>query len=174
MEKPDPRELLRQFAATISKGPLGVIDHAPEPWALLTNCIGNVLEKLQRDGGSPVYGWVFLQRISPEYGPYLIAQYHAVWKAVDSTAPLDITPFHEDEKHRPYAPGGKVLFLVDDAAPPKTLGNAVGPHPSRYFPMNDDPKLAAYTEQRAAEEKIKTQTIFEGALATQSASRRPN
>lgn len=176
METPTPKELLTRFAATISKGPLGLIDHAPEPWAQLGYCIGNVLEKVRRDRGAAIYGWVFLDRLSPEYGPYLIAQHHAVWQPTGSTTPVDITPFHDDPKHRPYAPQGKVLFLVDVAAPPKTLGNAVGPQPSRFFPMTDDPKLAAYLAQKTAQELIQSQQTFEGALvlASQPTSGRAN
>ena len=85
------------------------------------HCIKNVLQKLKRDGGRAFFGWVFLERESLQYGPYLIATHHAVWSAEGSTAGIDITPFPDDPKFQPYCPAGRILFLLDETAQPKTI-----------------------------------------------------
>jgi hypothetical protein len=174
MSKINPQELLKRFAATISKQPLGLVAHAPEPWADPMHCVGNVTQKVSRDGGRAVFGWVFLDRHSPEYGDYLIAQHHAVWCASGSTIGVDITPFHENRKHRPYSPGGNVLFLLDDAAQPRATGQLVVPLASRFFPATDDRKLAAYIETLSSKEQAECQAIYEAARAGQTGSERPH
>jgi hypothetical protein len=174
MSKINPQEVLQHFAATISKQSLGLVVHAPEPWADPMHCIGNVTQKVSRDGGRAVFGWVFLDRHSPEYGDYLIAQHHAVWCASGSTNGVDITPFHENRKHRPYSPGGNVLFLLDDAAQPMAIGQLVVPLASRFFPATDNPKLAAYVKTLSSKEQAECQAIYEAARAGQPGSERPH
>jgi hypothetical protein len=174
MQKPNAQELLRRFAATISKQPLGLVTHAPEPWADPMQCVGNVLQKVSRDGGRAAFGWAFLDRRSLEYGDYLIAQHHAVWCAAGSTVAVDITPFHENPRHRPYSPGGSVLFLLDDAAQPRIIGQVVAPLASRFFPATNDPKLAAYIETLRGKEQAECQEVYDSALAAQPGLERPH
>jgi hypothetical protein len=119
--KPNAQELLKRFASTISQQPMGLVAHVAEPWAQPMQCLQNVVHKIQRDGGRAIFGWAFLDRRSPQYGDYLIATHHAVWCASGSTVGVDVTPFHENPRHRPYSPGGSVLFLLDDAAQPKAM-----------------------------------------------------
>jgi hypothetical protein len=158
-------EVFKRFALTISQQPLGLVHHVPEPSAQPMLCIENVLEKVSRYGGRPVYGWAFLPRVSP-LGPYLIAMHHSVWQAPRSTAAVDITPFHDDPKHRPYCPqAGSILFLWDVAAEPKRIGHAIAPLPSRFFPVNDDPRLAEYLAKLGRDELEQCEKLYEGALA---------
>ena len=172
MQRPNLQELLRRFASTISNGPLGMVDHAPESWAEPMHCIKNVLQKLKRDGGRAFFGWVFLERESLQYGPYLIATHHAVWSAEGSTAGIDITPFPDDPKFQPYCPAGRILFLLDETAQPKTIGRAIAPLPSRFFPVTDDPNLVAYVQDLNNQEQTHYQKLCEGALAAQLSSQR--
>jgi hypothetical protein len=166
------QELLQRFAATISKGPLGTVDHVPESWAEPMHSIKNVVQKLKRDGGRAFFGWVFLDRESPQCGPYLIATHHAIWSPEDSTAGVDLTPLHDDPKYRPYSPGGKTLFLLDATAQPKTIGRAIAPLPSRFFAATEDPGLVAYVEDLNNQEQSHYQKLCEGALEAQLSSQR--
>ena len=174
MGSPIDTGVLKRFASTISQESLGLVNHAPESWAQPMQCLQNVLQKVSRDGGREIYGWVFLPRFSPQYGSYLIATHHAVWSAVGSTGGGDITPFHENPKHRPYSPRGGVLFLLDDAAKPKKIGHAMAPLASRFFPATDDPKLVAYIESLRSNEHAACQKLYEGALAAHLSSQRPH
>jgi hypothetical protein len=166
------QELLRRFAATICRGPLGLVDHTPESWAEPMHSIKNVLRKLKGNGGRALFGWVFLDRESAQYGPYLIAAHHAIWSAEGSSVGTDITPFHADPKYRPYSPGGSILFLLDEAAQPKTIGKATAPLPSRFFPAAEDPNLLAYVEDLNNQEQTHYQQLCDGALEAQLSSQR--
>lgn len=169
------RQVFERFASTISKQPLGLIVHAPESWAEPTHCVANVLQKVSRDGGRPIFGWAFLCRVSPEHGAYLIAQHHAVWCASGSTVGVDITPFHENFAHQPYSPAkGHIAFLLDDTAQPKMIGQVIAPLPSRFFPATEDPKLAAYLETLRSKEQADCQKIYDNALAAQPGLERPH
>jgi hypothetical protein len=159
MTNPDVHELLTRFAATICNGPLGLIDNAPDASARPMESIRNVLKKLDREGGRALFGWVFLNRASV-HGEYLIALHHAIWSPAGSTAGTDITPLHEDAKYRPYCPApAKVLFLMDESAEPKMIGQAISPLPSRFFPATGHPKLVAYVEQLNHEEQTQFQKL---------------
>jgi hypothetical protein len=158
------KELLSRFSSTISKGSLGLVDYAPEPSARPMNSIQNVLLRLKRDGGTPLFGWVFLSRESV-HGQYLIALHHAIWSPSGSSAPIDITPIHEDPKYQPYWPTpGKVLFLMDEAAQPKMIGSSISPLPSRFFPATEDADLAAYVDQLNEEEQSHFQKLCESGV----------
>jgi hypothetical protein len=172
MQQPILQELLPRFAATISKRPLGMVDHVPESWAEPMQSIKNVLQKLKRDGGRAFFGWVFLDRESLQYGPYLIAIHHAIWSPEGSAVGVDVTPFHQDPKYRPYSPDGKILFLLDETAQPKSIGRAIAPLPSRFFPATDDPNLVAYVEDLNNEEQTQYQKLCDGALEAQLSSQR--
>jgi hypothetical protein len=171
MPKPDLKELLSKFAATISQGPLGVVEHEPEAGAQAMNSIQNVLLRLKREGGSPFYGWVFLDRESV-HGPYLIALHHTIWNPAGGIAPIDISPFHDDPKYQPFCPTpGKLLFLADAAAQPKMIGGAISPLPSKFFPVTDDPNLVAYVEQLNTEEQTHFQKLTENAFGPPGSQR---
>jgi hypothetical protein len=172
MQKPNVQQLLQRFAATISQGPLGMVEHTPESWAEPMHSIKNVLKKLNRDGGRAMFGWVFLDRESVQYGPYLIATHHAIWSAAGSSVGADITPFNVDAKYRPYNPGGKILFLLDQTAHPKTIGQAISPLPSRFFPAAQDPNLIKYVEDLNNEEQTHYQKLCDAALEAQRSSQR--
>jgi hypothetical protein len=174
MTEPNTQETLGRFASTISQQPLGLVAHAPEPWAQPVQCVQNVFEKVSRDGGRAICGWAFLIGV-PQCGDFFIAIHHAVWIASGSTAPVDITPFHEDPIQRPYCPvSGSIAFLLDDTAQPKIIGHTIARLASRFFPASDDPKLAAYVDELRRKEQADCQRLGESALAAHLVSQRPN
>ena len=171
MSKPDVHELLARFAATISAGPLGTIDNEPDAAARPLESIKNVLKKIQRDGGRALFGWVFLNR-GAVHGEYLIALHHAVWSAEGSALIVDITPLHDEPRFRPYCPSpARVLFLLDESAEPRMIGRGMAPLPSRFFPVTDDPKLAAYVEQLNTEERMQFENLGPSGIDAPNAQR---
>ena len=112
------------------------------------------MRKIQRDGGHCKFGWMFNHRFVVEIpGPgYLIAVHHAVWHAPNGCM-VDVTPFHHDPKHRPLAPGGDVLFLVDDCAEPVTTDKVIAPLPSRFKALSDEERLVAHVQRLTLEER---------------------
>lgn len=58
----DP-EHIKEFAATISLQPLGLVHYHPEVWGLPTKCFENVRCKVQQDGGRARFGWMFHYRL---------------------------------------------------------------------------------------------------------------
>jgi hypothetical protein len=163
MFAPEP---LRRFASTISNESWELVDYTPDPLAQPAQCFQNVSEKVCREGGRPIFGWVFLFRNAP----YLIAMHHAVWRARDSDATVDITPFHPNTQ--PYCHAGKVVFLLDGAAEPRKIGLYFCRLPSKFFPLTDDPELlAGVKKERIADEAV-CQKFAEDALAAHLSSQR--
>ena len=160
------RQIITAFARTISSQPIGLAYHRPEKWARASHCFANVIKKVQQDGGKARFGWTFGCRVmadAPELG-YLIATHHAVWHAPDGKL-IDVTPFHTDLKHRPYAPTGDVLFLIDDKAEPVVIGNNVfAPLPLRFFPLSNGERLIAYIEQKKSKEEQQCRDMYQGRL----------
>jgi hypothetical protein len=157
---------INSFARTISSQPMGLAYHRPEKWAHAFHCFANVIKKVQQDGGNARFGWTFSCRImsdAPDLG-YLIATHHAVWHAPDGRL-VDVTPFHTDAKHHPYAPTGDVLFLVDDKAKPVVVGkNALAPLPLKFFPLSNDDRLIAHIEEIRDKEEQQCKDIYQGKL----------
>jgi hypothetical protein len=54
---------------------------------------------MAKDSGTILFGWTFNHRLSAEYGGYLMATHHAVWRALDNKL-IDVTPFTDDPKHQ--------------------------------------------------------------------------
>lgn len=139
---------LEAFARTISREPLGLALHRPEAWATPTRCFENAIHQAVQQGGRVLFGWMFRYRVVGDIpGPgYLIAVHHAVWHAPTGQL-VDVTPLHDDPKHRPISPGGDVLFLVDSNAQPIAVNSTVGPRPSRFYPLDADERLVAYVQR---------------------------
>jgi hypothetical protein len=152
---------IQAFASTISVQPLGLVAYRPEDWALPTMCFGNVIEKIRRSGGRLQPGWFFQCRAVEHLSGarYLIAVHHAVWHSTDG-ALLDLTPFHPDPKHRPYAPGGNVLFLLDDKSPAVVKGNVIGPMPSRFSALDANEALSMYLQKLTVDEIARCSSLF--------------
>lgn len=108
---------IENFAQTIRKQELGLVYYRPDKDSRPTNCLENVRRFVDKNGGSIKYGWTFNHRVSLQYGDYIFATHHAVWYAPDGKL-IDITPFHEEQKHHPYSSNGSVIFLLDDKAEP--------------------------------------------------------
>jgi hypothetical protein len=85
-------------------------------------CFHNCLEKVRRDGGEVVQGWL----ISLNKGVYLSALFHAVWKTPDGTL-VDITP-----PQLPSLNSERAVFLHD----PNLKATMQDPRPiERRFPI---------------------------------------
>lgn len=150
----DLKKRIAEFASTISKQPLGLAKHLPESWAQQTRCFENVIRKYQQDGGRGQSGWMFQHKTlaDDDLLGYLIAIHHAVWHAPSGEL-IDVTPFHADPKHHPLAPGGDVLFLVDDATPPAITDRLMAPQPSRFFALGTEQRLVDHVNRLAQEER---------------------
>jgi hypothetical protein len=159
----DVQPHLEAFARTISHGTRGLAFHRPEPWATPTRCFENAIRQAEQKGGRPLFGWMFHYRVVEDIpGPgYLIAAHHAVWHA--PTGPLvDVTPLHDDPKHRPISPGGDVLFLVDTNAQPIAVGSTVGPRPSRFYALDADDRLVAHVRRLQEAEEDACRNLYAG------------
>ena len=154
LTEPDLRGHIQAFAATISLQPLGLARHCPEEWGQPMKCFENVMRKVQQDGGGVKFGWMFHHRhVIDIPGPgYLIAVHHAVWHASNGQL-IDGTPFHSNPKHHPLAPGGDVLFLVDDRARPIITDTLIAPLPSRFRSLSDDERLVNHVQRLRREEE---------------------
>lgn len=110
----NPKILKKNFTTTPRKATLAIekickeinADEVPvfvpvksEKDAILSECFHNVNQKVERDGGSMLYGWNLWEwsRVFVE------AEHHAVW--VKDGKLVDITPKHNGER--------KILFLPD-------------------------------------------------------------
>jgi hypothetical protein len=149
----DSRPVIERFMRQRGAGPLGLARHAPEPWARVTDCIANVLSKVERDGGCEVFGWIFSPRFNPEYGCYLVATHHAVWNSQTDFGLVDLTPLHPDERHHPIRSGGDTIFLVDESALPHRQGRVVVPLPLCFIAVTSDPVLEDYLRHITREEE---------------------
>ncbi len=137
---------IENFAKSISKHTPGLVYHMTASGAKATNCISNVLQFVEKYGGSVKYGWTFNHRVSPEYGDYLFSTHHAVWHAPDGKL-IDITPFHKDQKHHPITVNGSVLFLIDDYAEPIQVENYLIPRPLKYYPIRRNKETEQYMKR---------------------------
>lgn len=106
MQHGAPKEIfpyVREFCRTLNpeNGPF-FLKVTPEEAAKPLACTLNVEDKIQKEGGSAVYGW----KIWEWYGLMIEAEFHTVWRSADGDL-YDITPNE----------GGyeKVLFLPDES-----------------------------------------------------------
>jgi len=129
-------------------------------------CFHNVRRKVEREGGRPRYGWMFLPRRIEELPgeEYLIAVHHAIWNAPDGTT-VDVTPFHDDPKHHPVTVDGSVLFLLDGDANPRIIRDALATLPCKFFAIGDDAGLAVHVRDLRREEYRKCREIYAAAEA---------
>lgn len=160
-QKIDPQKLLKTFAKSISSQALGPIVHSPELFAEVNICYDNVKRKVDLHGGNIQYGWTFVHRLTANFQSigYFMATHHAVWRAPNDQL-IDITPFHTDIKHQPYAPDGRLYFLVDDKAQPVRIGQIDAPLPLKFFPLNDGKKLLFYIGELRANEEEACQKLY--------------
>jgi hypothetical protein len=159
---------LEAFARTLSRGGgFRLARYAPQPWAQPTQCFANARRQATELGGRAVFGWMFHHRLVSNISDagYLVAVHHAVWRTPGREPQLvDVTPFNEDPRHRPIAPDGDVLFLVDAQAQPLVARRLVGPRPSRFHPLSDDPRLAALVADLQAAETAACRALYGDAI----------
>jgi hypothetical protein len=148
-------------AALISEGPLGLAWHKPEEGADAYRCFENAARKVEKAGGTVMFGWTFHHRVVVEIpGPgYLFSSHHAVWRAPSGSL-VDVTP-HPDGRHKPLGPDGSIIFLVDRDARPVVTGNQMAPLPMRFFARDNDPRLLAYVEELNRREEATCREIYE-------------
>ena len=161
----EPEELsvhIKAFAAIISNGPLGLALYRPQAWAQPGLCFENARRQVQQRGGQVLFGWMFHHRLVADIpGPgYLIAAHHAVWHA-QSGQLVDVTPFHEDIKHRPIAPNGDVLLLVDVEAHPIRVGQVIGPRPSKFYAILPEERIAGHVRRLQEDEEVACRKLFQ-------------
>jgi hypothetical protein len=65
----------------------------------------------------------------------------------------------ESAKSSPL-PGGGILFLVDDAAPPVFTDKVMAPLPSRLFPLSSEDRLVDHVRRLEEEERQACQRIY--------------
>ncbi len=156
---------IERFARHIGDGPIGLIHHRPEPDALPTFCFANVAQKVSRDGGRAVTGWMFqVRRVEALTSEYLTAIHHAIWNAPDGST-VDVTPFHAEARHHPVTIEGSVFFLVDPTAAPITINGAQASLPMRFFALSADPALAEHLRRMEVEEDNTCKRIYGAARA---------
>ena len=63
-EQIDLNEEIKLFAKDIGGEQLGLAEYQPELLAKPLCCYKNVLEKIERDGGSGMFGWIFSSRFA--------------------------------------------------------------------------------------------------------------
>ncbi|MBV1790790.1 hypothetical protein KQ940_22235 [Marinobacterium sp. D7] len=152
MTEHELNEGIKRFATSISQQQLGLAIYRPVPSALHSMCIENAKKISELKGGSIRYGWYFFHKISPAYGDYLVATHHAVWHNPDTLLLVDVTPFHPDKNHHPIAPGGDVLFLVDDKAKPFEKEQKIIPRPSLFYALGVNDELLEYVTKLQMDE----------------------
>lgn len=135
--------VILEISTLISNDELVLILHLPGPGTIPTNCFSNVLSVQNLYGGEIKYGWLFFHRYSEKYGEYLFINHHAVWFNPSGYL-VDVTPFHNEEKHQPETNCGKVVFLLDGNAQPIPKGVLTIPLPNRYFAIRPSQKLNSY------------------------------
>ncbi len=143
---------LADVSRSISGEALVAARIAPEPDALALCCVQNVQAKVERDGGSPCYGWTLNLRVS-EHGPYVFYQHHAVWRAPDETL-VDVTPLTPDPRHHPLRIGRSTLFLLDASAIPTETEYGPAVLPNRFLPLGSSRALADYLARKTEEERL--------------------
>ena len=95
---------------------------------------------------------------------------HAIWNAPDGTT-IDVTPFHDNEKHWPITLNESVLFLLDGNAQPKIIGPAFAPLPSRFLAIGGNKALSAHVCAIAEEEERQCRDLYRAAEASLIGSR---
>jgi hypothetical protein len=154
---------IQRIAQQISRNLFGFIHHEPEPWARPACCFENVLRKVEISGGQGVSGWTFHYRSNPEFGGYVFVTHHGVWGAPDRRL-IDVTPFHDEQAHHPFALNGEVLFLVDETAKPVELASdnaaAIAPLPSRFFALGNGLEIMRYVQKLNDHEQRKCEQIY--------------
>ena len=136
-------QLILKISRTHGQKEPKLVPHMPYPEAIATNCMANVQKVIDQYGGSIKYGWTFFHRYSTQYGDYLFVNHHAIWLNTKGFL-IDVTPFHDEEKHKPKTVDNKVLFLEDDSAIPIRKGEYIIPLPNKFYSIRPNPKIDAY------------------------------
>lgn len=111
-------EAITAFAAELSpKHPSRYVEVRREPYARPLNCFGAVAEKVRRDGGEQVNGWIIWEHPRA----YLSAEFHAVWQSPSDD--LVCVSDHPDREER-------ILFVPE---PDRSFQGRR--HPNCYKPL---------------------------------------
>ena len=100
-------EGIARLCKRISGGDPIIVANQPEDWAKEDYCFANVKRKIEEQGGSGQFGWLF------HWLPgILVAIHHQVWRSPEDKL-ICITP--QNELLTVRQPDG-IVFLQDDAA----------------------------------------------------------
>lgn len=139
----------------------------PAAGARVACCHANVKAVVQAKGGRERHGSYVAERIC-EHGKYLALINHAVWGPPDGPV-TDVTPLHADLRLRPIRDGAQsVIFLLDDREEPEIIEGILCPRPTRFFPLNESPELAAHLEKAAESERAELADLVAAARSQQS------
>jgi hypothetical protein len=158
---------IEAVARQISKQPMGLAFHRPEPWAQASNCFRNVERKVAESGGRAQFGWTFHHRLAEKMAGlplYLYATHHAVWVSPDGKL-IDVTPY-PNPRHEPIGQGGDPLFLMDDSAGPVPVGGQPAPLPLRFFAIDDNQELRAYVDELNQKEQEACRQLYSQRLSS--------
>lgn len=142
------------FTKTLSNQPLVLASHQPEQSqsSKPRECISNVQAIVAKKGGEVRFGWYFQYQISSQYGDYLIAVHHAVWRNPNTSMLVDVTPYVITDKHQPLMQDKNLVFLLDDKSTPIRLKNLNIPLPSHFYALNENTPLTNYVRKLQLEE----------------------
>jgi len=150
------RKHFDQFALSINKGRIGLVQVKHEEESSPLSCYENVKNKVRKSGGMAVFGWTFLLKHSRN-GDYLIAQHHAVWGSPERIL-FDVTPYLDE--HYPLMENGSVLFLMDFEASPRIINGIFAPTPSKFYPISKSDEMNAYILELVAMEDLECKKTY--------------
>lgn len=132
------------FAATLDSGSVpSFVPVLPEPGCVVAECFFNVMEKVEREGGSIRYGWIIWE--NPKV--WLLGEFHAVWEGPDGEL-IDITPKADGERRILFQPDGHRVY---EFAPVARV----------IQPLSGSPAVAAQAHLTLARERVEF-TTFRG------------
>lgn len=129
---------VRNFCKKLSNSQPMMISYNPEESAIEFDCINNVQNKIKKDGGRIIYGWLL-----NEWAKVLIeGQFHAVWKDDDGNM-FDLTPNHFGVAHVLFVPDYNIQYKdkqIDNIRKPlsndKMIINLIKLHEEKYYLLN--------------------------------------
>jgi hypothetical protein len=160
---------IKDFASEISSNSLIRVYHEPDNEARPSCCFQNVWTKVKKDGGEILFGWTFSYLVNSEYGGYLVATHHAVWRTSEDQV-LDVTPFHANRNHHPIGWDNYVVFLPDESAQPFKAEGLIAPLPLKFFAFSENQELRKYVKKMTEEEQKACQEIYKGKYNTNQIS----
>ncbi len=131
-------KILEDFVTSINEEKLLSLPCKPDPRADRKRCFVNVEERIRRQGGTILTGWMFKEF----EGRSIEGEAHAVWMDPFAKKRLDITPHDFQPKRILFLPDARVALKRGYTAPPKLL-------------ISDNPYLAAIEKFDSSIQKLR-------------------